>query len=52
LPTEFGDDVSVYRTFRRWEDKGIFDILWAVLLSKCDELQGVHWQWVHAGVNG
>jgi putative transposase len=45
LPTEFGDDVSVYRTFRRWESKGIFDILWAVLLVKCEELQGVDWQW-------
>lgn len=45
LPKEFGDDLSIYRTFRRWEEKGIFDILWAVLLTKCDELQGVDWQW-------
>jgi putative transposase len=45
LPREFGDDASVYRTFRRWEDKGIFDILWAVLLVQCEELGGVDWQW-------
>jgi len=45
LPKEFGDDVSVYRTFRRWESKGIFDILWAVLLTQCEDLQGVDWQW-------
>lgn len=45
LPKEFGDDVSVYRTFRRWEALGIFDILWALLLSKCEELGGVDWQW-------
>lgn len=45
LPAEFGDDVSVYRTFRRWEDKGIFDILWALLLLRCEELGGVDWDW-------
>jgi transposase len=45
LPEEFGDDVSVYRTFRRWEALGIFDILWALLISKCEELGGVDWQW-------
>ncbi len=45
LPAEFGDDISVYRTFRRWESKGIFDKLWAVLLYSCEDLGGVDWQW-------
>lgn len=45
LPECFGNDVSVYRTFRRWEALGLFDILWALLLSKCEELGGVDWQW-------
>ena len=45
LPAEFGWGVSVYRTFRRWEDKGIFDILWALLLMECEELGGVDWRW-------
>ncbi len=45
LPKEFGDDSSVYRAFARWEKKAIFDILWAILLTKCDDLQGVDWQW-------
>jgi transposase len=45
LPQEFGNDVSVYRTFRRWEALGIFDILWALLLLRCEELGGVDWQW-------
>ena len=45
LPAQFGDDAGVYRTFRRREAKGIFDILWALLLLRCDELQGVDWQW-------
>ncbi len=48
LPKEFGDDSSVYRAFARWESKGIFDILWAILLTKCDDLQAVDWQWQSA----
>jgi transposase len=45
LPAEFGWGMSVYRTFRRWEQKGIFDILWALLLIECEELGGVDWKW-------
>lgn len=45
LPEQFGNDVSVYRTFRRWDALGIFDILWALLLLRCEELGGVDWQW-------
>jgi Transposase and inactivated derivatives len=51
LPAEFGWGMSVYRTFRRWEEKGIFDVLWALLLIECEELGGVDWRWVHADVN-
>ena len=45
LPQEFGHQSNVYRAFVRWEDKAIFDILWAILLTKCDELSGVDWHW-------
>lgn len=48
LPDQFGDSSSVYRAFVRWEKKAIFDILWAILLTKCDDLQGVDWQWQSA----
>ncbi len=48
LPQEFGDSSNVYRAFVRWEEKAIFDILWAILLTKCDLLQGVDWQWQSA----
>ena len=34
-----------YRAFVRWEKQGIFDILWAILLTKWDELSGVDWHW-------
>ncbi len=47
LPKEFGHHSNVYRAFVR-EDKAIFDILWAFLLTKCDELQGVGWHWQSA----
>lgn len=48
LPEQFGDSSSVYRAFARWERKAIFDILWAILLTKCDELAGVDWRWQSA----
>ena len=48
LPAEFGDDVSVHRTMQRWESRGVFDILWAVLLTKCEALRGVDWSWQSA----
>jgi transposase len=48
LPDQFGDSSNVYRAFVRWDEKGIFDILWAILLTKCDDLQGVKWQWQSA----
>src|SRR5438045_1061601 len=39
LPKEFGDDSSVHRTFQRWEQLGVLDQLWAVLMEQCDELR-------------
>lgn len=33
---------------QRWESLGIFDIIWAVLISKCEELGAVEWQWQSA----
>jgi hypothetical protein len=35
----------VHRTLKRWEDKGIFDKLWALLIYHCEELSAVHWEW-------
>lgn len=48
LPQEFGDDSSVHRTFQRWIGLKVFDRLWAVLVTDCDELGGVDWQWQSA----
>jgi transposase len=45
LPSEFPDDSSVHRTFQRWMRLGLFDHLWAALLTDCADLGGVNWEW-------
>ena len=45
LPKEFPDDSSVHRTWQRWQQVGLFERLWALLLRECEELGGVDWQW-------
>lgn len=45
LPAEFPDDSSVHRTFQRWIRLGLFDHLWAALLTDCAQLGGVNWEW-------
>lgn len=53
LPKEFGDDSSVHRAMQRWVACDLFGHLWALLLSECDELNGVDWRWRAAdGVMG
>ncbi len=48
LPECFGNDASIHRTQQRWEALGIFDALWALVLSGCQDLEGVDWQWQSA----
>ena len=45
LPKRFGDDSTVHRWFQRWCADGIFRKFWALLVSECDELGGVDWEW-------
>jgi putative transposase len=45
LPETFGDDSSVHRWFQKWVADGVLEKLWALLLSECDELGGVDWEW-------
>ena len=48
LPKEFGDDSSVHRWFQRWNRNGVMKRIWAILITQCEELRGVHWKWQSA----
>lgn len=48
LPQEFGSASTVHRTVYRWDQKGVFDRLWALLIYHCEQLQAVHWDWQSA----
>jgi putative transposase len=45
LPKEFPDDSTVHRAFQRWRAAGVFRQVWAVLIERCEDLDGVDWQW-------
>ncbi len=48
LPKSLGDDSTIHRTFQRWESAGVFPRVWAIIQSRCDELDGVDWKWQSA----
>lgn len=45
LPERFPDESSVQRTFQRWVRLGLFERLWGTLVTACEELGGVDWEW-------
>ena len=45
LPREFGDDSKIHQVFQHWVKLGIFENIWAQLLTECDELGQVEWEW-------
>ena len=42
---EFPDDSSVHRTFQRWVELGVLDLIWAQMIAECEELGGVNFEW-------
>jgi len=48
MPKHWGDDSTVHRWFSRWCEDGMFEQIWALLLSACDELGGLDWKWQSA----
>ena len=53
LPRRFGPKSTGHDWFQRWVEGGVFEQIWAVLVTGCDELQGVEWKWQAAdGVLG
>lgn len=45
LPEKYGDDSTVHRTFQRWVEINLFEMLWSLLVAECDELELVDWEW-------
>jgi putative transposase len=45
MPKEFPDDSTVHRSFQRWVELGVLDLIWASLVEECEELGGVDWEW-------
>lgn len=45
IPEKFGDDSTVHRTFQRWVQIKLFEILWILLAAECEELTLVDWEW-------
>jgi len=45
MPKEFPDDSSVHRTFQRWVELGVLDLIWERLIEECEELGG----WTSSG---
>src|SRR4051794_34057595 len=48
LPERYGPKSTAHDWFQRWVEGGVLEKIWAVLLSECDELGGVRWQWQSA----
>lgn len=48
LPKEFGDDSTVHRWFQRWCANGVMERLWSIMVSECEDLGGVNWEWQSA----
>ena len=45
IPSVYGDDSTIHRYFHHWCEIGLFEQIWALLVTTCDELQGVSWEW-------
>lgn len=45
LPKIYGDDATIHRTFQRWVEIQLFEMIWILLVAECDELGLVQWEW-------
>lgn len=45
MPAELGSDSSNHRWFQQWQEDGVLEKVWAVLVERCDEIGGVWWDW-------
>jgi putative transposase len=45
IPKVYGDDSTIHRTFQRWVEINLFEMIWSLLAAECDELARVNWEW-------
>ena len=45
IPRVYGSDRTIHRYFQTWCKNGLFQRLWALLVTECDELGAVQWEW-------
>lgn len=45
LPERFGSDSTVHKWFQTWNEDGVWEQLWAMMIGDCQELGAVDWQW-------
>ncbi|MCI0564124.1 MAG: IS5 family transposase [Nitrososphaera sp.] len=45
IPKVYGDDSTIHRTFQRWVEINLFEMIWYLLAAECDELALVDWEW-------
>jgi putative transposase len=45
IPNVYGDDSTIHRTFQRWVEINLFEMIWSLLVAECDELALVDWEW-------
>jgi putative transposase len=53
LPERYGSDSTVHGWFQRFVEDGVLEEIWAALVSQCEDLGAVRWEWQAAdGVMG
>lgn len=45
IPKVYGDDSTIHRTFQRWVEINLFEMIWSLLAAECNELALVDWEW-------
>lgn len=45
IPAEYGSGSTCHRRFQEWEEAGVFEQLWRVLLHCYDRQRGIGWNW-------
>ncbi len=45
IPTVYGDDATIHRTFQHWVEIRLFETIWLQLVAECDCLGLVQWEW-------